>query len=151
MLCEEFQNSYRAMISRRIDEDDPREEEWHDHLHACRGCGDWYEEQQVRDRGADPTRYPCVHLAYHLTQTCRQHEDPWECPDHVIVYNAKYDEYGIPIRDGGSSQVLIRHCPWCGIELPTSKRDLWFETLVSLGYEDPWEQDVPEEFESDRW
>ncbi|WP_413465548.1 DUF6980 family protein [Paenibacillus polymyxa] len=40
-------------------------------------------------------------------------------------------------------------CPWCGSKLPNSKRDLWFDTLVS--YNDPAEQDIPEEFKSDKW
>jgi hypothetical protein len=28
---------------------------------------------------------------------------------------------------------------------------LWFETLAKLGYDDPADQEIPEEFESDKW
>jgi hypothetical protein len=155
MRCDDFRANYQAIVSGTALAGDSMpeamNEDWADHLHACNGCSDWYQEQQVRDRGEDPARFPCVHIAYQVTQRCQEHEDPWDCPDHVLVYDPRYDEYGIPIRDGGSSQVGILHCPWCGIELPPSKRALWFETLASLGYADPWQQDLPEEFASDQW
>ncbi|WP_425490327.1 DUF6980 family protein [Heyndrickxia vini] len=32
-----------------------------------------------------------------------------------------------------------------------SKRDLWFDTLEKLGYDAPYEQDIPEEFNSEKW
>lgn len=139
------------MATGAVGSDDPRRGEWTAHLHECRGCGDWYQAQQVRERGVDPARFACVHLAYRLTFKCSQHEDPWECPDHVIVYSDRFDEYGIPVRDGGNSRIRINFCPWCGLELPPSKRDLWFETLRSLGFDAPLSQEIPEEFQSDRW
>lgn len=151
MSCESFRESYRAMVTGSSGADDSRRDAWSAHLHACHQCGDWYQAEQVRDRDADPDRFPCVHLAYRLTFQCPQHADPWECPDYVIVYNDRFDEYGIPVRDGGPSKIAISFCPWCGLELPPSKRDLWFETLRSLGYDAPWSQDIPEDFKSDRW
>jgi len=57
----------------------------------------------------------------------------------------------MPIRDGGSSVMQMRFCPWCGSELPESKRDLWFDTLAGLGFDDPWQQPIPDEFRSDQW
>jgi len=124
---------------------------WDDHLEECNECGDWYQGEQVRELGANPSAHPCVHLAYRVTYKCKQHDDPWECPDAVIVYSAKFCEYGIPIRDGGTSRIDITICPWCGIALPHSKRDEWFSKLEALGYEDPWSDDIPEEFQSDAW
>jgi hypothetical protein len=35
--------------------------------------------------------------------------------------------------------------------LPDSKRDLWFATLEEMGFDDPYEQDIPKEFETDEW
>lgn len=77
--------------------------------------------------------------------------DPYEDADVVIIHNKKYDEYGIPIKDGGTSFISINNCPWCGALLHTSKRDLWWDTLLQLGYEEPLEQEIPKVFESDEW
>ncbi|WP_433208553.1 DUF6980 family protein [Dactylosporangium sp. CS-047395] len=77
-------------------------------------------------------------------------EDPWDDPDVVVVYMPKFDEYGLPVRDGGSSMVVIGFCPWCGSRLPESRRDAWFDAMERLGV-DPWEDDVPEEYLTDAW
>ncbi|MEY9869026.1 hypothetical protein ABIE66_004405 [Peribacillus sp. B2I2] len=69
----------------------------------------------------------------------------------MITYNDKFDEYGLIIQDGGSSSIEITYCPWCGTKLPGSKRDLWFEVLEQLGFDDPAEQSIPEEFKTDKW
>lgn len=75
----------------------------------------------------------------------------FDCPDNLIFYSSIFDEYGIIIHHGGSSSIEIAYCPWCGTKLPISKRDLWFNTLVELGYDEPFDQDIPEEFNSDKW
>jgi hypothetical protein len=128
---------------------DARTADWHDHLHSCALCGDWYEGQQVRDRGEDPKRFPCVHMAYALTTTCRVHKDPADCPDRVLACVPKFDEYGFPVRDGGTGMLVIGFCPWCGKKLPPSKRDRYFSTLEKLGY--GLADDLPKKFESDAW
>jgi hypothetical protein len=82
---------------------------------------------------------------------CRQHSDPFDCPDCLIQYIPKFDEYGIIVHDGGSSSVLINFCPFCGAKLPKSKRDLWFEKLEALGISEPSKVDLPKEFQTDEW
>jgi hypothetical protein len=57
-----------------------------------------------------------------LSVKCDIHMDEYECPDCLVIYNKKYKEYGIIVHDGGTSSVLILYCPWCGTELPESKR-----------------------------
>ena len=42
--------------------------------------------------------------------------------DNIVDYWNKYDEYGIPVHDGGTSMIVIEYCPWCGKKLPPSKR-----------------------------
>ncbi|GAA3293073.1 hypothetical protein Dvina_43700 [Dactylosporangium vinaceum] len=76
--------------------------------------------------------------------------DPWDDPDVVVVYMPRFDEYGLPIRDGGTSMVVIGYCPWCGARLPESRRDAWFDEMDRLGL-DPWEDELPEEFQTDAW
>lgn len=68
--------------------------------------------KQVEKWGGCVEDFPCVHLAYYSTLHCDVHADAWECPDVLVV--KVEDEYGLPIRDGGSSFVRISHCPWCG-------------------------------------
>jgi hypothetical protein len=96
-------------------------------------------------------KHCCETMTDKVNYVCKQHKDPFDCPDNLIFYSARFDEYGIIIHDGGSSFIEISFCPWCGTKLPMSKRDLWFDTLEELGYDDPFEQDIPEEFKSDKW
>ncbi|MDF9825862.1 hypothetical protein M2475_002230 [Breznakia sp. PF5-3] len=35
--------------------------------------------------------------------------------------------------------------------MPDSKRDLWFDELEKLGYENPFEEDIPIEYKSILW
>jgi hypothetical protein len=86
-----------------------------------------------------------------LDHQCEQHPNPFDCADSLIYYSPRYDEYGIIIHDGGSSYMAIDYCPWCGSRLPESKRDLWFERLGSLGYDNPTEQDIPKEYLTGAW
>ena len=69
----------------------------------------------------------------------------------IIQYSDRFDEYGIVIHDGGNSSIIITYCPWCGKELPKSKRDEWFDTLEKLGFINPLEEDIPIEFKSNLW
>ena len=96
-------------------------------------------------------KHCCETMTEKVNYVCEQHKDPFDCPDNLLFYNSKFDEYGIIIHDGGFSAVGILFCPWCGEDLPLSKRDLWFETLEELGYDDPSEQDIPARFNSDEW
>lgn len=59
--------------------------------------------------------------------------------------------YGLIVHDGSSTYIHITHCPWCGVRLPGPKRDLWFDTLEKMGYEDPLNQEIPAEFLSNVW
>lgn len=92
----------------------------------------------------------CDRMRHEVSKTCDQHADRFECPDLLIDYNSKFDEYGIMVHKGGTTVCCIDFCPWCGAQLPASKRDRWFDTLKKLGI-DPWEDDVPERFQSAAW
>jgi hypothetical protein len=50
-----------------------------------------------------------------------------------LTYVEKFDEFGLNVEDGGSSYILLVHCPWCGVKLPESKRDAWFDKLEAEG------------------
>jgi hypothetical protein len=68
----------------------------------------------------------------------------------ALIYTPKFREYGIQIFDGGSSFMVIRYCPWCGMELPTSLRDQWFDVIDQLGLASESEQ-LPAQYRSDAW
>ena len=65
-----------------------------------------------------PGTTPCCHdMASALAFSCAQHDNPFECPDGLIVYNEQVGVYGIPVHDGGWSYVTVSFCPWCGQRL----------------------------------
>jgi len=90
-------------------------------------------------------------MARALEHNCAEHKSRFDCPDALISYNENFDEYGLIIHDGGTAVSSIAYCPYCGHKLPKSKRDLWFDTLESMGYDDPAEQEIPPEFQSGDW
>jgi hypothetical protein len=96
-------------------------------------------------------KHCCQQMADAVSHKCAEHADPFDCPDCLISYTPKFDEYGIIVHDGGSSSVRIRFCPFCGTCLPESKRYLWFEKLEALGIDDPGDPDVPAVFQTDEW
>ncbi len=97
------------------------------------------------------TKHCCEMMSENIELNCDKHNNPFDCADVLIHYSKTFDEYGIIIHDGGSSYVGIDFCPFCGTKLPESKRDLYFSTLEKLGFDNPWEQDIPEEFNSNLW
>ena len=95
--------------------------------------------------------YCCEQMRSRANHKCEHHADAFECPDHLIKYSEKFDEYGVIIHDGGTSSITIEFCPWCGSKLPESKRDQWFDELEKLGYDEPFEQEIPEKYKSSEW
>ena len=94
-------------------------------------------------------RHCCERMQAELDKNCSAH-DRFQCPDSLIGYVPKFDEYGIIVHDGGSSIVQINFCPWCGTKLPDSKRDRWFDELEKMGV-DPAGDSIPKEFQSEIW
>jgi hypothetical protein len=46
-----------------------------------------------------------------------------ESEDEIVYFWPTYNEYLIPVHDGGSSGIVINFCPWCGTKLPESTRE----------------------------
>ena len=97
----------------------------------------------------EPT-HCCDSMRSHIEYRCDFHKDIYDCPDSILKFSVKYDEYGIIIHDGGTSSITILFCPFCGQKLPDSKRDLWFETLEAKGL-DPWEDETPAQYNIYGW
>ena len=71
-------------------------------------------------------------------------------PDLPLSFNPKFREFGIRYLDGGSSVQVIDYCPFCGVRLPESLREAWFDRLDRLGFE-PDDPRLPKEMQSDAW
>jgi hypothetical protein len=132
----------------------PTYQAWVSHLSSCRPCADFFQGEEVKRKGIDLARFPCVHLAYYTATWVE--EPPPEAQQSssrktAIVYQARFDEFGIHLFDG--SVIGIRHCPWCGVETPPSRREEWFARLKELGFEDPLSgaEKVPPEYQTDAW
>ncbi len=73
-----------------------------------------------------------------------------------INYRPHFREYFVNHKGSSSDGYVLWYCPWCGIKLPESLRDEWFDILEKeYGLDDPWsleqEKLVPKEFTTDEW
>ena len=153
MNCETYRKLYPKFTDFPVPKevwDTPECDDWNEHLHHCPSCSDWAMHQELAQRGVSADNFPCVHMAYYASHQCDEHPDPRECTKSVVLHIPKFDEYVISPRGSTGDDITITHCPWCGITLPESRRDEWFDKLESLGI-DPWEEDIPEEYQSDKW
>jgi hypothetical protein len=96
-------------------------------------------------------KHCCENMQRQVEFSCAQHPSPYDCPDALVSYSPKFNEYGLVVHDGGTSSVAISFCPWCGSKLPASLRDRWFSELEVLGFDDPATQDIPEKYKSEGW
>lgn len=93
----------------------------------------------------------CEPMRHALDFACEEHADPFACADGIIVYSEVFDEYGLPVHDGGTSYVLIDNCPWCGGRLPESQRERWFDETERLLGPDCAENALPERYLTGGW
>lgn len=96
-------------------------------------------------------RHCCSEMNTALRHVCDQHSDPFSCPDTPVVFHEVFGEYGLPIRDGGASYLIISNCPWCGAELGEGARDAWFDRLESDGLSDTPFASLPEALRTSVW
>jgi hypothetical protein len=99
-------------------------------------------------KGIDPSQHCCLDMAWFISDPVE-----WESQGRnpVIAWIRPWNEYRIEVSHQSNSATLIYFCPWCGRRLPASLREEWYQTLYGMGYNDPGEQDIPDEFESDTW
>lgn len=111
---------------------------------------DW--PREPADFAALGVTHCCQDMTDALVHACDQHADPFDCPDMLLCYCARFREYGLIIHDGGASFLQITACPWCGTALPASLRDDWFDALEAMGI-DPAETpgDIPPDFTTAAW
>ena len=66
-----------------------------------------------------------------------------------------FNEYGVPVAGPSTgNRYNLRpasFCPWCGTKLPPSRYKEWSDALHALGFEDPGNDDIPDEYNSDAW
>lgn len=154
LSCAEFQSLIPHFEGKPLTTE-PRDgvayEDWTAHFHACEACSDKVLEHRLRGRGVDPAEYPCVHMAYRATETCEQHTERDACNHLFIAHSEVFDEYSI-IKSGGA--VTIDYCPWCGVKLPASQRDRWFDELEAALGKHPFDvarEDWPAAYRTSAW
>ncbi|MGW8328922.1 DUF6980 family protein [Streptomyces sp. NPDC055897] len=57
------------------------------------------------------THHCCEAMNGRVNVRCDQHDDPFACPDALIEFSAKFQEYGLIIHDGGTSSITIYWVP----------------------------------------
>lgn len=62
-------------------------------------------------------KHCCEDMDYHANFKCDIHENSFDCPDKIIIFDEKDNDYGLIIHDGGSSSIGIDFCPWCSSKL----------------------------------
>jgi hypothetical protein len=75
-----------------------------------------------------------------------------------IEYMSTFREYHLPLLSSNAQQ-SIDYCPWCGVNLPNSLRDLWFEMLedkigeqiYDIAFDNTRFNEIPEKFQNDTW
>ena len=103
----------------------------------------------ITARGIDLEDHCCIDMAWFISDPV---ETEHQGPNPVIMYSNAHREYRIDISHRGYRSTIIKFCPWCGTERPSSLNDTWYNTLYDMGYGDPGEdEDVPDEFDSDKW
>jgi len=81
---------------------------------------------------------------------CTQMQYALDEPEIPLVCTPKFREIGVQVLDGGTSQIELFYCPWCGQKLPKSLRSEWFDELERLGI-DPNGDNIPAEFSDEHW
>lgn len=65
-----------------------------------------------------PDGWCCGAMLRATSLDCDRHSSAHECPDVLVLRDVREGgDYGLPVRDGGSSFVVIGYCPWCGADL----------------------------------
>ncbi|MGV3616456.1 MAG: DUF6980 family protein [Fimbriimonas sp.] len=75
--------------------------------------------------------------------------------DILVEFDPPLREWGIQIPNSmGGGTVVFQHCPWCGVKLPNSLREVCYDELRAMsesGEDVPEWEDRPPEYTTSRW
>ena len=114
----------------------------------------WPKDDDLRRRWCESQgvlleQHCCLDLAFAISKPLLT---PHQGPNRIVDWCASWNEYRIPVPYDGYSSTVIRFCPWCGAQLPASRREEWYRVLHAMGYSDPGgDDDFPSEFGTDKW
>ena len=150
MNCAEFRASYSKWANKGPTDNQypPEHAAWNAHEGDCQACQRWSKGEYCRDRGITPEQHCCLDMAWAISHPILI---PHQGRNPILDWSKAWNEYRIPVSRDGYSGTHIRHCPFCGAKLPESRMNEWYDRLYALGFDDPGEQDIPEEFNSDKW
>lgn len=101
-----------------------------------------------RSHGIDPSQHCCLDMAWFISEPV-EHESQGKNP--TMLWIQCWNEYRINIPRNGNTSIPVRFCPWCSARLPESLRERWYQTLYNLGFHDPGNDKIPEEYNTDAW
>lgn len=85
---------------------------------------------------------------------CSDMEDILQIPEAEVKYLSQFREYILESRVDKPICLALNYCPWCGSRLPSSLRDIFFDTLekeCNLNLDILHLYQAPDEFQSDQW
>jgi hypothetical protein len=75
--------------------------------------------------------------------------------DTLVEFNPHLRERGIQIPNPmGGGTVVFNHCPWCGVKLLSSLREVYYDELRAMsasGEDLPEWEDRPPEYTTSQW
>ncbi|MEU6370594.1 hypothetical protein ABZ876_33945 [Streptomyces sp. NPDC046931] len=57
------------------------------------------------------TRHCCAAMTDRVNRRRDQHDDPFSCPDALILFTGRFREYALIVHDGGASGIGVDFCP----------------------------------------
>jgi hypothetical protein len=92
----------------------------------------------------------CAAMTSQVNTCSKLGASPFEgSTDQRIYWSSLWDEYGLLCQP--STEILsIGYCPFCGTQLPKSRRKEWFEKLEAAGWH-TWGDPIPQEFLEIGW
>jgi hypothetical protein len=77
-------------------------------------------------------------------------------PDIPLNYQPVFRRYIIPLIGPTADFQQIFFCPWCGIKLPESLEEIYYEILekehgIAQGLDIQNDRRIPKEFKSNEW
>jgi hypothetical protein len=73
----------------------------------------------------------CIRMGEAISLACKDHSDPIDCPDALLLRRAD-GSTGLIVHDGGSATIGIAFCPWCGSGLRTAEEPLSLSRLALI-------------------
>jgi len=120
MNLEEFKKLHYQFSKLPLPKEIWSSKEYDDYIGTLNSNKEFYEwtlSDKFKTSGFNHDGFCCLEMANKIFESLDKNGE--NIFNDVDIVMRKWDDgtYGIPIHDGGSSIIEIKHCPWCGTEL----------------------------------